>query len=669
MCEISELEPLIVTSHDKGPKRGIALYFGINEINELEKNGLSLKEDRRFLVQLTTDNKLILIPFSNLDFLLNIEDKLDTIIDLDKEEKEEFTEELLAIISEKKVEIGNKERYSVFQFTKGHYTRYNIRNTIRVGLRVDKKATLNLIKKYIEKKRANKMIDEKLIEEFSYLSGNDKEDLRDELIDLIVEKNVDMSQQEKSAMFQFVKGHYNKNILSKVLYLVNKTDPNKIKQLSTTFLKDKTKISPPKPLKADINREELLNRIKTFSSTIQEDFVEDILSILSKDELKNLNLAPREKTDIFQLIKGHYNPARLFNAVQVAIRVLEDDKLQRVSAIAGRKNKSFKFGVELVPATGLDKLVEYSRKFEIGGIDNIWITDHYTNMDPYVSLTLIAKATSTAQLGVGVTNPYVRHLASTASSIASLDTLSDNRMILGIGAGDKSTLSALNIETGGALTTVSEAVEAIRLLWTEDTVNYTGKYVKIENARLSFRPNRNIPIYIGAQGPKMLKLAGEIGDGVLINASHELDFEIARKMILEGVKKSNRPINNIDVAAYTCFSISDDTDSAIKATIPVVTFIVAATPPNVLERHDLNVEKASKMKEFLARGNMAKAFQLVDNTFIDVFAIAGTPQQCMNKIENLKKTGVTQFVFGSPLGPKKGKAINLITGKILANYS
>ncbi|NHI93890.1 MAG: 5,10-methylenetetrahydromethanopterin reductase [Candidatus Lokiarchaeota archaeon] len=327
-----------------------------------------------------------------------------------------------------------------------------------------------------------------------------------------------------------------------------------------------------------------------------------------------------------------------------------------------------KFGVELVPATGLDKLVNFSQRFELGGIDNIWITDHYTNMDPYVTLTLIAKATNSTQLGVGVTNPYIRHLASTASTIASLDSVSDNRMILGIGAGDKSTLSALNIESQGALTTVHETVEATRLLWNNDNVNYDGNFVKLKDARLNFKPNRNIPIYIGAQGPKMLELAGEIGDGVLINASHEIDFKIAKDRILEGANKANKSIKDLDVVAYTCFSIGETKEEAMKATAPVVAFIVAATPPNVLERHDLNVETASQMRDFLSKGKMGKAFQLVNDSFIDAFSVSGNPQQCINKIENLKQAGVTQFVFGSPLGPKKSQAVDLINNSILKSY-
>lgn len=610
MVDYDEFEPIVVTIHDKGAKRGVAIYFGISEVEDLAAHGIDLRTDRRFLCRLTTDGKLILIPFSRLDFL----------------EKRE--------------------------------------------------------------KGWQNMVDKKLVEDFTKLSRDDIDELRDDLIDVFLENEVEMTPQEKSAMLQFVKGHSGLSVVSEVFNIVNKVDPTVITKISTKMqgfqpqgIKPEPKIAtiepepklmsqaaPPRHFHLDSAPKNLMEQVKSLSSVIKSDLVDDLLALLSEDELENFDLTPREKMDILQLLKGHYDPAAMFDVLQVALRVLESKKWTP-SAMSPRKMRDIKFGVELVPAGGLDKLIGFGKKFEMGGIDNIWITDHYNNQDPYVTLTLMAQATSVAQLGVGVTNPYIRHLASTASTIATLDQVSNNRMVLGLGAGDKSTLAALHIETGSALKTVLETVKAIRMLWAGKNVNFTGDVIKLENARLNFTPERNIPIYIGAQGPKMLKLAGEIGDGILINGSHELDFEIARKNILEGVKQSNRSINETDVVAYTCFSTSDDRNAAIKATVPVVTFIAAATPPKVLERHDLNVQKASQMKDYLSKGDMASAFKLVDDKFIEAFSISGNPEYCLDKIESLKKAGVTQFVFGSPLGPKKKQAVDLITDRILASYS
>jgi len=150
MCEFNtEMEPIVVTSHDKGSNRGISLYFGLNELNQLENQGIDLKKNRRFLVRTTVDNKLILVPFSQLDFTMNMDNQLDSIMDLGKDEHEAIVEDLLEIITEKKLELSATERAAILQTTKEHYTRHNLRNLVQVGLRANKAATQALIKKYL----------------------------------------------------------------------------------------------------------------------------------------------------------------------------------------------------------------------------------------------------------------------------------------------------------------------------------------------------------------------------------------------------------------------------------------------------------------------------------------------------------------------------------------
>lgn len=405
--------------------------------------------------------------------------------------------------------------------------------------------------------------------------------------------------------------------------------------------------------------ERMLGRIGEIGDEAKEDLLEDILLILS-DEVERIALTPRERADILALIKGRYSTQAFFNALQVATRVLEGRR-EAVREIPERIEREIKFGVELVPSMDLSKVVDYTRRFELGGMDHIWITDHYTNRDPYVTLALLAKATYTANLGVGVTNPYTRHPASTASAIASLDEASDNRAVLGLGPGDKATLSPLGIEMERPLAKVRETVGTIRALWRGEEA--------LSNAKMGYTPSREIPIYIGAQGPKMLKLAGEIGDGVLINASHEKDFEFATGRIKDGIEKAGKKTEDVDVVAYTCFSVAEDEEEAFKAVSPVVAFIAAGSPDAVLERHGLDLEKAAQIRNLLEKGKMKDAFGLVDESFVDVFSLTGTPEQIIDKISNLTKAGVTQVVIGSPMGKKKKEALPLIVDKVLPAFT
>lgn len=326
------------------------------------------------------------------------------------------------------------------------------------------------------------------------------------------------------------------------------------------------------------------------------------------------------------------------------------------------------FGLELVPDTSIDKLTNYAISAEDAGFDNIWVTDHYNNHNVYIVLEAMAASTEKVRMGPGITNPYLVHPAWTASAIASLNESSNGRAILGLGPGDKMTLDALGVGREKPLGKVREATEVIRKLLTEKRVSYDGTHFKLTGASLRNRPEGDIPIYLGAQGPKMLELASSIGDGILINASHPKDFAYAFKHIEKGAYSADRDLANIDVAAYTCISIDYDVNKAKRKVLPVVAFIVAGSPKQVLSRHEIQNEDVSKVKNAMASGDFTGAFNSVTEEMINAFAIVGTPADCTSRIERLLDSGVTQFVAGSPIGPKKSVAIKLFAEEIIPHF-
>ncbi len=321
-----------------------------------------------------------------------------------------------------------------------------------------------------------------------------------------------------------------------------------------------------------------------------------------------------------------------------------------------------KFGIELVPDRPVSKVVELAVAAEEKGLDYVWVTDHYNNRNVYITLTLMATSTKKIMLGTGVTNPYVIHPVWTASAIATLDEISGGRAILGIGAGDRATLEGVGIKWEKPLTSVKEAVEIMRKLLAGEKIKLEGEAFMVAKARLNYKPSRVPPIYVGAQGPKMLEVAGMVGDGVLINASNPKDFEDAVKYIKAGAEKAGKDPSKIDVVAYTCFSVDEDSAAAKEAAKPIVAFIVAGSPSQVLSKYGITDEAANKVREAIGKGDIKGAIGLVDDTMLNAFSIAGTPSEVTSKINELLKAGVTQVVMGSPLGPKKKAAIDLMSG-------
>ena len=319
-----------------------------------------------------------------------------------------------------------------------------------------------------------------------------------------------------------------------------------------------------------------------------------------------------------------------------------------------------KFGIEFVPQIPLNEIVELVKLAEDVGFEYAWITDHYNNKNVYETLALIASETETIKMGPGVTNPYVRSPAISASAIATIDEISEGRATFGIGPGDKATFDALGIEWTKPVSTIKAAIADINTLLAGDK---TEGGAALGGAKAV---QEHIPIYMGAQGPKMLETAGEIADGVLINASNPKDYEAAMPMIKKGIEAAGGD-KEFDVGAYTATSIGADSDAAKNAAKIVVAFIAAGSPAPVIERHGLPEGFNEQMGAFLAKGDFGGAIGAVTDEALDAFSVCGTPDEFIPKIEGLAEMGVTQYVAGSPVGKDVAESIKLL-GDVIASF-
>jgi 5,10-methylenetetrahydromethanopterin reductase len=326
-----------------------------------------------------------------------------------------------------------------------------------------------------------------------------------------------------------------------------------------------------------------------------------------------------------------------------------------------------KFGIEFVPREAYWKIMYYVIQAERGGFSNLWITDHFNNRNVYATLAAAAIYTNKMILGPGVTNPYMVNPVFTAQAVATLEEMAPNRVVLGIGAGDKTTLDTVGVEMHKPLTAVQESVAIIRRMLNRESVSFNGEVFKTANAKFLF-DTHTIPVYIGAQGPKMLGLAGKIGDGALINACHPRDVEHAAGYVKEGISEAGRKLDEIDIAVYTAFSVHQDLKKANKAAVPPVSFIVAGCPPQLLEQHGIDLGKAEKIREALKVNDWGRAFGEVTAEMINAFSVCGTPDMCTERIAELLKSGITQFVVGSPIGANIREAIDLVTHEIFPHF-
>ncbi|QCW03478.1 5,10-methylenetetrahydromethanopterin reductase [Natrinema pallidum] len=313
-------------------------------------------------------------------------------------------------------------------------------------------------------------------------------------------------------------------------------------------------------------------------------------------------------------------------------------------------------GIELTPEHPPDRVADLAALAEDEGFDVAFASSHYFNRDPFVVLSRMAEATEGIQLGPGIVNPYETHPVKLAAQTATIDELSDGRGVFGVGAGDRSSLSNLGIERDSPLRRVLETFDLARDLWAGETVTHEGTFTA-RDAALNLEPVSEIPVYVGAQGPHMLRMSAKHADGVLINAAHPRDLEWAAGQIEQGLAERPDADGAFESLAFASVSVAGDESDARAAARPPVAFIVGGAAEPVLERHDIDREAASAVSAALERGELPEAFGRVTPEMIDAFCIAGTTETVAARFE-AALAHVDGIVVGSPLGPDLEGAIS-----------
>lgn len=171
--------------------------------------------------------------------------------------------------------------------------------------------------------------------------------------------------------------------------------------------------------------------------------------------------------------------------------------------------------VPLHPSLPVEIVCDVSRHAQACGFGGLWYGDERFERDPFVVLARVAKKTDSILLGPAVCDPYTRHPAMTAASIATLDEISGNRARLGLGAGAAG-FDLLGLAQPEPARSVHDAVVAIRTLLRGEAATVEGPAFRVRSGRMRFEGRDDIPILVAAEGPRMIEVAHRAADGVIL---------------------------------------------------------------------------------------------------------------------------------------------------------
>jgi 5,10-methylenetetrahydromethanopterin reductase len=191
---------------------------------------------------------------------------------------------------------------------------------------------------------------------------------------------------------------------------------------------------------------------------------------------------------------------------------------------------SLRTGIWLYPGAPVDQLVEAVVTLDAAGVDEVWIADEGVMRDPVVVFAAAALRTARIRMGIGITSPALRHPGAIASTVASLDELSDGRMMLGFGVGGEQSLGPFGLIADRPVALVRDALRVARaVLGRTDTDGYTVT----DHAA----PARDVPLYVASRGRQINTVASREADGVFLSGFAPDDLPV----VLDWVRSEGSP--------------------------------------------------------------------------------------------------------------------------------
>lgn len=308
----------------------------------------------------------------------------------------------------------------------------------------------------------------------------------------------------------------------------------------------------------------------------------------------------------------------------------------------------------------LDEIAAYAKLAEEVNLDGgMWIAEAYhwfrnygkESRGAFVTLAAAAAATSRIPIGLGITSPYIRHPTAIAAETAAMDEFAGHRFVLGLGVGAVGVrYLETDMEAHKPVPVHREAIEIIRGVLSGKAFVAEGKMFKadipaVEPSLMRHRPD--LPIYIGATGPMMTRLAGRIADGLLLPGLTSPGFVRRSKALLhEGFEKAGRvPPEPFPIGGVILAAVSRDGDRARNVTrVSTATYVVNKIRnirnDEILASSGITDEELGPLRAAVERGEENLTSMVTDEIMRKFTVVSGTPAECVVILQELIDAGL-----------------------------
>jgi 5,10-methylenetetrahydromethanopterin reductase len=309
-----------------------------------------------------------------------------------------------------------------------------------------------------------------------------------------------------------------------------------------------------------------------------------------------------------------------------------------------------RFGLRIPPCASAREVARCVADAEQAGFDIAWLPDsQFLWRDVWACLAVAAEATERIALGPCVTNLETRHPSVTAAAMVTLEELAPGRTILGVGTGDSS-IKTLGLKPT-RLAAMRDGIGLLRRLAAGETIDFEGRRMHLHSSL-----DHSVPVYMAANGPKALELAGEVADGVITVAGIAPDLvERMRARVAAGAARAGRSLDEVELCFGTFCHVTDDKREAARIVKPYVVAMAQVGGRETLRSIGIEIDPPAVVGGIYPDISHAEdwdgAADAADEwvsdemalRYADAFCLVGNAEHCRARIERAAKAGATNL--------------------------
>src|SRR5262245_35066519 len=303
----------------------------------------------------------------------------------------------------------------------------------------------------------------------------------------------------------------------------------------------------------------------------------------------------------------------------------------------------------------IQEMIELAQLADEIGMESIWMSDHLCFRDSLTTSMALLASTKRIKVAPAPMSPYSRQPIISAMSIATMEEFAPGRVIASPGTGNAAALKEAGIESPRPLKTMREYVEILRRFLNGEMVNFQGEMLQVNGAKMGFVPSGRIKMNPTPVRRKMIKLGGEIGDGVLLSAGCAPGYiKQCVSEIKKGAEKAGKSLADKDVAGFVTTSVSENPKEALDANKMFLAYIFR----NSHHAENIRLGGGKVDQESLAaavsKRDWEAAKKFISDDVVHAHSVAGTAAECRSQLESFIKGGLNLPIL-LPMGTQEAR--------------